>query len=695
MKKHIALILALTLSVALFAGCGENGGTDTSAAPVPSDVASASSAPGVSTTPINTGDDSTFEEIPLDTLTNPRYIAVDDSSNIYVGDEDTVYVIGADRKPVPFIEGLITCRGLSVVGDVLYVFDARDDLYLICYDLQGHKHNEQRIALPENPQLILRGYVFQTVPVAFVDFGQDCDPYIYNMETHVSRPIVTSGDYTMMWPTPDGTIVCVSRVIGKTVILTINNDSGVTATEYDQNLGSYIQYLYDLSTDMKYGVNAQSIDVLKESGKSVIAISPYMSDGERMVNIFDSLAQKGILYFLMKEEGKSTVFVCHIPEITSLERRTLRIMYNAGLMEYHTDFLRHFRTKYPEIDVVEVPVKNDIGMQTTYLQLLSGELDVDIITANVMMSMYRFSQAGITMDLSIYPNIVSGLKNPNLLDGVWENCLNPDGTLFGVPYNAAYDALVVNTELFIKYGLSIPKINWTHDDYYILAKEVIRLNNEINAGIYMHEGMHDAQDKLGLVYFWFTSSKGFNSSNGYIPRYDTQEMIDYADKNREIYEAFPFFDYRERSLTNTYDDVLLSRPNNIMTDDEVKIVPYPADMYGNRRSVFSHYLTIYSKAKNPDDAALFISEFLSEDWHRNNVTEIQLFKNTSLYKKINCSESIAAYIEDATKNIVHYAYNNDIEELYYELEAKFFAGQLTTEQFVQEMQKGVEKRILG
>jgi len=700
MKKHIALILALALSVALFAGCGENGGTDTSAAPVPSDGTNVSSAPDISMTPVVTHEDSGFIEIPLDMLTNPRYIAVDESGNIYVDNADTVYVIGADKNLVMLIEGLTACRGLSIVSDTLYVFDARDELYLLSYDLQGNIKSEQRISLPTKANEVWRGYVFKSVPVVFISFSANSmvEPHLFSMETQVAQPIENAYNYGMLWPVADGRIIGISQVaINKTDILSVNPDGSVSAAPAPEAYGGLVNFLHDYGDEGDYTINGGEVIFLSEKGDRT---SLFSLDSPLFT---DSVLVNKKLYLLTPGDSGTAIIVYGIPVV--VKQRTLSIMddgsyLNGSMMKY----IEYFKIQHPEIDVRLVPV----SYANKKLKLMSGELDVDIILTWEE-DVYVFTMAGIASDLSIYPEILAGLKNPNLYEGVLENSINSDGAIIGVPCWATYRGFIVNKPLLDRLGLDIPMEDWTTDDFYHMAMNAAQdLDDDGLTDTYLYPTFKSDVWRLSQngIPIDFTGI-GLNSSNGYKPRYDTPEAIDFIEKCKEIVDLFPFFDFNKAASNDEMTEA--ERSDNALFQilhfaDFKKLTPeqlsrpllsFPTDIYGNRTTPFRMYWSIYSRAENADLAAMFIAEFLDEEWQYANAKDLYLYKDLSKYARLDAfPDGYEELIARETKCAIRPLYSS-YHEVYQELEDKYFAGEITAPQFASEIQKQIERRMLG
>jgi len=192
---------------------------------------------------------------------------------------------------------------------------------------------------------------------------------------------------------------------------------------------------------------------------------------------------------------------------------------------------------------------------------------------------------------------------------------------------------------------------------------------------------------------------GVTSANRCVPLYDTPEMIRYIQNGRELFDLFPYLDTESESED---ENILMRRfyayskyfklPEEWL---EFPFIPLLPDIYGNRISVFSNAWSIYTRAKNPDDAALFIAGFLDEDYHRGNVEEIQLFKNTSQYERLEISPIFEELIALITKDATMVYFSTEITQFYFELEVKYFAGEITVDEFVKELQRRAEQVLMG
>jgi len=120
----------------------------------------------------------------------------------------------------------------------------------------------------------------------------------------------------------------------------------------------------------------------------------------------------------------------------------------------------------------------------------------------------------------------------------------------------------------------------------------------------------------------------------------------------------------------------------------------PYDMYGNRPAHNWDFLSIYSNAKSPNEAAVFIAEFLDEDWHRKNAQCLQLFNDSSGYENLREIKLQRQLSVSSIKDSVIRTQDMEfaLQRFYFDLEIKLFNGELTVEQFVRELQRGVEQR---
>ena len=652
-------------------------------------------------------------EISLDSMMNPMRLTVDSSGVAYVGDIETVYKINKSDEPVVFISGLIRCVGVSAVGDTLYVFDAREDLYLLTYDLQGTRRDEQVVILDENLKEIYQIVVFQNVPVAYISFvgASTAPPYLCNLVTKTTKPLPNADEYNRLNPVSDGRIIGASRKeFDKSVVLTVDTEGGVTETLIGRpKVGDHV---YDVAAELEYVVDTENISMINKSEVTFLRQNPCDKNF-----IFAMACTDGQFYFLADIESERKLVRLDVSNLLDHEKRVLRIMQTEFDSKELDAFIRYFQQKHPEIEIRYVTTATT---DRDLVRLLSGEIEVDIIPATE--SKYIYYHAGLARDLAQFPNIVAALDNPQLLEGVKENSMNPDGTIFGVPSRVQYRGYIVNEALFKKLRLTPPTPDWTVDDYYQLAKTVaglratgadVYLEAKVDMTIYGKPGQR-LYTGLTALPEW----SGLNSSNGYAVRIDTPEMVEYVKKSREIYELFPFYNLTPHSgddyaiakrgenillwdirVSDVIDLLALRTPLVPENGASPRTLPGPRDMYGNRISRFDDYLAIYAKAQNSQDAALFIAEFLDEGYQFEHARSMWLFRDFSRYENAAEIRALEPLIAEVTKGAADappmYRLSQDFYTLTLALEEQYFKDEFTPAQYVQELQKTMERQIPG
>jgi len=414
-----------------------------------------------------------------------------------------------------------------------------------------------------------------------------------------------------------------------------------------------------------------------------------------------------------------------------VERRVLRILsedsyFNDYMVDYDK-YLDYFQIKHPEIELqfVSIPMMIIDNRDQFRLRLMSGEMDVDIITQPSLADPFYF-KSGLYRDLSGFPDIDHALNNPEMLEGFRENCTDSSGSVFGIPTGAYYSGYIINTVLFERTGLTLPEPDWTVDDFYALSIQVAnRLNGGGEPKAYMGIRYKSNEDGEDTSYRYRMAAAldsplivGLNSSNGYAPQFDTPEMIQLMKRGKELYTLFPYINgYDNRDMSQSDPSLLFWRfdvltPYGFVNRDQNAsftaeqqaglLLPFPIDIYGNGRSPFLSYntgfLSIYNRAKNPDDAALFITGFLDEDYQRANAQYFQMYRDASRYANMqNIPKSWEGLIALLTKRT---SYNGDLANVdilrfYHTLESRYFWGELTAEEFARELQEGVERRMRG
>ena len=425
MKRTLASIIAVSLLVIQAAGCS-------SLQPVTEELRLAET--HVYETPsagIAVQEDSV---ISLSDLTAPMHMTVDAAGIIYVGDIDAIYSMREDSAASVFAEGLNRCVGLSASGGVMYLFDARiDGLYMLTYDLQGGRLDEQEIPLDADPAGIWRCVMFETLPVAFIQFSDasGLEPHLYNADTGQTGPLENAWDYDFLNPLPNARILAGSYgALNQTYILSIGADLSVAAKE-ETAFGGFYQIVHDTLTGKDYAIDENGIFLHENGVRTYAAPNPCDSGG-----FLEARSAGGRFYFLATPHTGGVVLMTASIPASGAENSVLRI--DAGI---DPDYIRYFRSRHPGIEVIMVELTwEDYG-----LALLSGEMEIDVIRG---VGSQLHIDAGIPLDLSAYPPIVRALSSDELLDGLQQNFVKPGGAIYSVPVPVGYSGYAVNRTLF-------------------------------------------------------------------------------------------------------------------------------------------------------------------------------------------------------------------------------------------------------
>ena len=718
MKKHVSIIVSV-LILLLLVSCIKSP-PDASSTQPGSELKLGTASPLASPESIVQRESG---EILLSDPAGSRYLAVDNTGVIYIGGSKGVYRIKEDNVPELLIDNLTWCVGLSVAGDSMFVLDARDELVMQTYDMQGKLKNEREIIFDAMPRNVRKLNVFQDIPVALIEFMLDpyTDPCLFNYETGQLEPLPSTLDYygAQLSPLLGGRIIVNTISSDQRYELAVSEDLSVTVDitgKYGRGFGGS-NIVHDRFTGKEYEVTSKEIRLIADKGSIYVAANPYGDLG------YVSMCFNETLYLLTM--GK--LYVLRLSDIS--ETRTLKVFGNRTIWNHYPyldDYIKYFESMYPEIKITKIfsPEEGlDFYGQKVYLSILSGELEADVLMVGngvkgAGRDKHRYGNAGVAMNLLTIPEIANLLDSPDLLDGVKENCLNPDGTAFGIPCGAYYDGYIVNAELFSYLDLVPPSAGWTVQEYYELAKAVSALRGSGN-DVYLQAQNRLFTSNLQLPIYKIQNSlgaspvfAGANSSNGYNVRINSLEMIDYCIKGKEIFELYPFAEYdgalsgADRSSAICGPDMLLWPVDPYSIDyclaDECLSkpwIPLPSDVFGNSVSPFTDFMCIYAKSGNAGDAALFLAGFIDEGYQRSFADSLAIYKDFSKYENLLYPEVLEPFIAAQTKATItgynEWIFGEDVRNSCWELEDRFFTGGLSAEAYVRELHNLVEKIMLG
>ena len=164
--------------------------------------------------------------------------------------------------------------------------------------------------------------------------------------------------------------------------------------------------------------------------------------------------------------------------------------------------IKLFEKAYPNIHVTGEPLGWDPYWQHITVEAAAGTLPCVTQVQSTSLETYTRSNVFINLNSVIKQGLLSvkGISKTVLDTGVI------NGTLYMVPYGAAYDALAYNKTLVAKAGLQPPKPGWSYADF---GKWLAALQAKLPAGTY-------ATDQTGLnstAFFNYALSHGYSMFN--------------------------------------------------------------------------------------------------------------------------------------------------------------------------------------
>ena len=126
-----------------------------------------------------------------------------------------------------------------------------------------------------------------------------------------------------------------------------------------------------------------------------------------------------------------------------------------------------FNARHPRLSLSLDP--NNTGLEKTVIQSLAG-VGADLFDAGE-------GSLSVLVDAGVVADITDDLKarGIDIQRDTWkavQSIVMRDGRVYGVPTNAAADALFLNKDMFEKTGVPFPKGPWTWDQFLPLAKRM-------------------------------------------------------------------------------------------------------------------------------------------------------------------------------------------------------------------------------
>lgn len=173
--------------------------------------------------------------------------------------------------------------------------------------------------------------------------------------------------------------------------------------------------------------------------------------------------------------------------------KKLTIVNSVGDVERFKKAVLLFKTKYPDIEVVERSIDDPRIIAT---EIMSGNEGIDIVglqDSNMPISAALLLKSGALVNLNQVADLVS-LKDE--YRDIW-GFVTIEDQWYGIPQTVEQHLWRVNLELASKIGWEPPVGRWTWDDFSALAEKVLTYNASAETPIYLLQ-----EDTFLLPYFF-------------------------------------------------------------------------------------------------------------------------------------------------------------------------------------------------
>jgi raffinose/stachyose/melibiose transport system substrate-binding protein len=370
----------------------------------------------------------------------------------------------------------------------------------------------------------------------------------------------------------------------------------------------------------------------------------------------------------------------------------------------------NFTAKYPNITVEFQTIPYETFIQGL-MPLVSGGSQIDVILSNL--NAYRdLVDKGVCADLT---DVVTYWKDRFIWNPMATAFYQIDNKLYSLPVEIPYTSgIFVNKKLFDKYNLTYPV---TYQDF-VNAGAVFNKNGIVPIAIdgkeagyhtwYMNfcwdqvtggkanenlikilkgEKKFSDQDVVDAVNLWVQFGKdGLFEKNFGSVTWDGASALFVGGKAAAIIDG--------NWDTSLYKDAAAQNPDLI----ELDYIPFPIVVNGATPAYVGgpgQSLIMYSKTKYPDEA-LKLMDFLTTD-----DVALQVAKDAN--SPISPNAGVAApgdaldnKIVDSMKNTINFTGNfqpQDIESLMCDKIAAIFAGSITTQDALNELQQAFQKKL--
>jgi multiple sugar transport system substrate-binding protein len=308
------------------------------------------------------------------------------------------------------------------------------------------------------------------------------------------------------------------------------------------------------------------------------------------------------------------------PEPEKKEDVELRMAW-WGSQERHDKTLaviELFEKKYPYVTITGEYSGFDGYFDKLNTQLAAGNApDLIQMGGNVK----EYVDKGALLDLQ--PYVGAQLK----VDDFQENFVKEatfDGKYYGVTLGVSQPALMYNTEVLKKAGVTIPTETWTWDDFAAISNQI---SKALGKGFY---GSYDLSSKKEVLGFYLGATAGKEVYKDGQIKFDKTDLINWftlwdglrksgAVVPAELQAANPM-DAADKSLLVTgkvgFQSVSASQIFGYqqVTQDILGLITEPVGASGTgiTAPLSGQFITAYAKTKNPEEVAMFM-DFMVND----------------------------------------------------------------------------------
>ena len=348
-------------------------------------------------------------------------------------------------------------------------------------------------------------------------------------------------------------------------------------------------------------------------------------------------------------------------------------------------------------------------------QTASGDLS-DVFTYWGGAMMKNMVDAGLLLDVDEYFNASTAVKKENFEPSSFSYYTAEDGKVYGVPLESTRGVFLVNTEIFKKYDLQVPK---TYDELKavsaVLNKNgIIPMAMASNGGTpsefffsELYNQYNGAADELKNL----AASRKFNTPNALKVAKNIQDMI----KNNMFPKdtvanggwgpCLQLYTDKKAAMTYTYPWMFESIPEDIQEISDIVPIPKLPDADIDPSAIMSGF-TVYgfeiSKASFTDtakhDAMVKLCDFLASDDLSENLTKSGMIPAKKITVDMNGQKLIyqkmMKYAEGKNLIQVHYTTmpSQDAISMLDSSLDELFINSLTPQAFVDKVQAVLDKK---